>query len=481
MQIVLASYRQQINQYYLADERKVINRLLLHLTDYSATASHKLAYSLVTAIREKKDQQSLVEAFLHEYQLNSEEGIVLMEIAEALLRIPDTDTQDLFLQEKLSTADWHKHLQHSDSLLVNFATRTLDITSRVEQQFKLNDPAYQSVFSRLSTRLGLPVIRTALSQAMQQLAYQFVIADTIEKALHQTKQYPDYLYSFDMLGEAALTVDDTERYLNAYAQAIATLSEHATNADLYKNPGISIKLSALCPRYEVFQYKRAVQEISSKLLYLAKKARAANISVTIDAEESERLEMSLDIFSKVLSAPELKGWSGLGLAVQAYQKRALNTLNYLAELAKIQQCKIPIRLVKGAYWDSEIKRAQVNGLGDYPVFTHKAATDLSYLACAQYLLSHADIFYPQFATHNAHTAGAILDMAKMHPAYEFQRLHGMGEQLYQQLLNLTHGKITCRIYAPVGNYQEFITLSGQAFIREWREYVFYQSGGKCRY
>lgn len=456
MQTDLENYRQQLNKHYLADERELIKKLLLNLADYPATKIYQQAYSLVTAIRENKDQQTLVEAFLHEYQLNSAEGIVLMEIAEALLRIPDTHTQDLFLQEKLSTADWHKHLQHSDSLLVNFATQTLNLTGKIEQQFKLSDPAYQTVFSQLCSRLGLPVIRSALSQAMQQLAYQFVIAATIDKALQLARQQSSYLYSFDMLGEAALTASDAERYLNAYADAITALAGYAENDNLYKNPGISIKLSALCPRYEVLQYQQAVQQISSKLLYLVKKARAANICVTIDAEESERLEMSLDIFSKVLSAPELKGWSGLGLAVQAYQKRAISTLHYLAELAKSRQCKIPIRLVKGAYWDSEIKRAQVNGLDDYPVFTHKTATDLSYLACAQFILSRADVFYPQFATHNAHTVAAILEIAKGKSTYEFQRLHGMGEQLYRQVLEQTNGEIPCRIYAPVGDYQELL-------------------------
>ncbi|MCK5121946.1 MAG: proline dehydrogenase family protein, partial [Methylococcales bacterium] len=415
MQTILNSYRHQINQNYLANELEVINELLIHLKNYSATAIQHQAHSLVTSIREKKEQQTLVDAFLHEYQLNSEEGVVLMEIAEALLRIPDLRTQDLFLQEKLTTADWHKHLQHSDSLLVNFATQTLDLTGKVEQQFKLTDPVHQSIFSRVTSRLGLPLIRTALKQAMQQLAYQFVIAETIEKALLQASQQANYLYSFDMLGEAALTANDAERYYNAYAQAITVLSKHAKNDDPYTNPGISIKLSALYPRYEPLQHQQATQQISCQLLALVKKAHAANISVTIDAEESERLEMSLDIFGYVLSDPELKGWSGLGLAVQAYQKRALSTLHYLAALAKAQQCKIPVRLVKGAYWDSEIKRAQVNGLKDYPIFTHKTATDLSYLSCAQFILSQSEIFYPQFATHNAHTVSAILEMGKKHP------------------------------------------------------------------
>ncbi len=449
-------YCAQINQYYLTDEQKVLNELLIHLQDYSAIEISCQARSLVTIIRDKAEQQTLVEAFLHEYQLNSEEGIILMEIAEALLRIPDTHTQDLFLQEKLSTADWHKHLQHSDSLLVNFATQTLEITAKVEQQFELSDPANQPTFSRLFSRLGLPLIRTALKQAMQQLAYQFVIAETIELALQQADRQSNYRYSFDMLGEAALTVSDAERYFSSYAQAIAALAKFADPTDIYKNPSISIKLSALYPRYEPLRYEQAVEHLSQQLLSLAKQARAANIMVTVDAEESERLEMSLVIFTTVLTDSELQGWSGLGLAVQAYQKRALKTLQYLAALATEQQCKIPVRLVKGAYWDSEIKRAQVNGLKGYPVFTHKSATDVSYLTCAQFMLTQGEVFYPQFATHNAHTVAAILALGKAHSVFEFQRLHGMGEQLYEQVLLQTDDKIPCRIYAPVGNYQELL-------------------------
>ena len=455
MNKLLENYRSKINHSYLTNESDMITELLSYLDHYPATAIHHQAHSLVSAIRANKKQQSLVEAFLHEYQLNSEEGVVLMGIAEALLRIPDRYTQDLFLQEKLTVADWHKHLLQSDSLLVNFSTRALDITGKVEQQFKLTEGQQQQVFSRLSARLGLPLIRTALKQAMQQLANQFVIAETIENALVQASNKPDYLYSFDMLGESALTTSDCERYLNAYAHAIKVLANHAQNKDCNKNPGISIKLSALCSRYEPFKHKQAVQQLSSKLLYLAKKARAANITITVDAEESERLEMSLDIFNQVLTDPSMQGWSGLGLAVQAYQKRAISTLRWLAALAKSQQCKIPIRLVKGAYWDSEIKRAQVNGLTNYPVFTHKTVTDLSYIACIKLIISHPEAFYPQFATHNAHTVAAILELGKRHPGYELQRLHGMGDQLYRQLLKQTKN-IPCRIYAPVGRHHDLL-------------------------
>lgn len=456
MNTELMKCRNKTNQAYLANENNTINKLLATLDNYDAAAIQQQAHSLVSAIRKNKDQQTLVESFLHEYQLNSEEGIVLMGIAEALLRIPDSHTQDLFLQEKLAEADWHKHLQHSDSLLVNFATQALEITGKIEKQFNLTESEHQQIFSRLSSRIGLPLIRSALKQAMQQLAYQFVIAETIDNALIQASRQSNYLYSFDMLGEAALTENDAERFLNAYALAIEHLAKHAPSHDLYKNPGISIKLSALCPRYEPLKHNQAVQQISCKLIYLVKKARAANITVTIDAEESERLEMSLDIFYHVIIDSSVKGWSGLGLAVQAYQKRVISTLDWLVALAKSQQCIIPIRLVKGAYWDSEIKRAQVNGLKDYPVYTHKTATDISYLACSKLILAHPESFYPQFATHNAHTVAAILELGKKHPGYEFQRLHGMGEQLYSQLLKQTEGEIPCRIYAPVGNYQELL-------------------------
>ena len=230
------------------------------------------------------------------------------------------------------------------------------------------------------------------------------------------------------------------------------LAEHASSADIYANPGISIKLSALCPRYEPLQHIRAVKELTDKLLTLAQKARAANISITVDAEESERLEMSLDIFAAVFTHPDLSAWSGLGLAVQAYQKRALPVIRWLAALAENQHGKIPLRLVKGAYWDSEIKRAQENGLSNYPVFTHKSATDLSYLACSQFILSRPDVFYPQFATHNAHTLAAVYHSGKQHPGYEFQRLHGMGEALYHEIIETQNWQIPCRIYAPVGHY-----------------------------
>ncbi|MFZ2312900.1 MAG: bifunctional proline dehydrogenase/L-glutamate gamma-semialdehyde dehydrogenase PutA, partial [Methylobacter sp.] len=412
--------------------------------------------TLVNAVRTRKDQQSAIEAFLHEYQLNSREGIVLLGIAEALLRIPDSHTQDLFIQEKLTHADWKSHVQHSDSFLVNLSTRALLFTSQFEDHVLLSGQHWFPVFEQLLSRMGAPLIRTALKQAMQYLALQFVIADSILQAVQCSEQKTTYRHSFDMLGEAALTACDAERYYQSYLAAITTLAEHAPSTDIYANPGISIKLSALCPRYEPLQHARAVKELTDKLLTLAKLARAANISITVDAEESERLEMSLDIFAAVFTHPDLNNWSGLGLAVQAYQKRALPVIHWLAALADKQQGKIPLRLVKGAYWDSEIKRAQENGLSDYPVFTHKSATDVSYLACASVILSRPDVFYPQFASHNAHTVAAIYQSAKQHPGYEFQRLHGMGEPLYREIIENQHWQIPCRIYAPVGHFHELL-------------------------
>ena len=481
----LAELRKIVNQAYLADEKHLISELLycvwarfalfrkpsprpFHerrggqqlqfapllnisaLNGYDPASINECAKALATAVREKKHQQSVIEAFLQEYQLNSHEGVVLMGIAEALLRIPDSRTQDLLLQEKLAGVDWQSHLQHSDSPLVNLATRALLFAGDFEAHHE------SPVFEQLLSRMGAPLIRAAVKQAMQYLALQFVFAETMQQAVQRSGQDPVFRYSFDMLGEAALTQADAERYFEAYRSAINALDGHSASADIYANPDISIKLSALCPRYEPLQHVRAVKELSDKLLALAQAARATNIAITVDAEESERLDMSLDIFAAVFNHPDLDGWPGLGLVVQAYQKRALPVIRWLAKLAEGQRRKIPLRLVKGAYWDSEIKRAQENGLADYPVFTHKSATDVSYLACAQLILSRSDVFYPQFASHNAHTVAAIYQLGQQHPGYEFQRLHGMGESLYREIIEVQNWQAPCRVYAPVGAYHELL-------------------------
>jgi RHH-type proline utilization regulon transcriptional repressor/proline dehydrogenase/delta 1-pyrroline-5-carboxylate dehydrogenase len=446
----LAELRKVVNQAYLADEKRLISELSAALAGYDPAAIGDCAEMLVTAVRENQQRQTAIEAFLQEYQLNSHEGVVLMGIAEALLRIPDSRTQDLFLQEKLTGADWQSHLQHSDSPLVNLATKALLFAGDFEAH---HGP---QVFEQLLSRMGAPLIRTAIKQAMQHLALQFVFAESMQDAVQHSGQDPVFRYSFDMLGEAALTQADSEHYFQAYRSAINALAGHAASAELYANPGISIKLSALCPRYEPLQHVRAVKELSDKLLTLARTARTANIVITVDAEESERLDMSLDIFAAVFNHPDLNAWPGLGLAVQAYQKRALPVIRWLAKLAECRQRKIPLRLVKGAYWDSEIKRAQENGLSDYPVFTHKSATDVSYLACAQFILSEPDAFYPQFASHNAHTVAAIHQFGRQHPGYEFQRLHGMGEALYREIIEVKNWRIPCRVYAPVGDYRQLL-------------------------
>ena len=452
----IAALRAAINQAYLADENALVGALLAGLGAYDPVIVSDCAKALVTAVRAKKDQQSPIEAFMHEYQLDSQEGVVLMGIAEALLRIPDCRTQDLLLQEKLTHADWQNHLLHSDSFLVNLSSQALSLTSQFEEHVLSSQKHWFSIFDKLLSRIGVPIVRSALKQTMQYLAGQFVFADSIQHAVQLSEQEAAYRYSFDMLGEAALTAVDAERYYQSYLTAITTLAAHAPSADIYANPGISIKLSALCPRYEPLQHARTVKELTDKLLTLAQQARAANISITVDAEESERLEISLDIFAAVFTHPDLSAWPGLGLAVQAYQKRALPTLRWLAALAENQHNIIPLRLVKGAYWDSEIKRAQENGLNNYPVFTHKSATDISFLACAQFILSCPEAFYPQFATHNAHTLAAIYQSGKQHPGYEFQRLHGMEEALYHEVMNAQAWQIPCRIYAPVGHFHELL-------------------------
>ncbi len=452
----LHAARLTINQAYLTDEKALVEDLLVQLGDYPANDIYACAHQLVTQVRKNKNQESLTEAFLHEYQLNSDEGIVLMSIAEALLRIPDQATQDRFLADRLTAADWHKHLHRNDSFMVNLATDALQLSGQFEQRFTLDAPQYNHFVEKLLGRLGQPLIRNVLRQAMHLMGSQFVIAETIEQAVTASRQHPIYRYSFDMLGEAALTESDAERYFQAYLQAIDHLAGEAHSDKLFANPSISVKLSALCPRYEPLQYQRAVPELQDKLVQLATRARTSGISLTIDAEETDRLEMSLDIFEAVFLHPNLRAWPGFGLVVQAYQKRASYIINWLAKLAAIKQCKIPLRLVKGAYWDSEIKHAQENGLLDYPVFTRKSATDISYLACAQLLLSQPDSFYPQFATHNAHTVSAIYHLGVAHPGYEFQRLHGMGEQLYQEIVERHPWHVPCRIYAPVGNYQDLL-------------------------
>ncbi|MBT3816493.1 MAG: bifunctional proline dehydrogenase/L-glutamate gamma-semialdehyde dehydrogenase, partial [Methylococcales bacterium] len=452
----VSEYYSAIGQQYLCDDSQSIKEFSTYLNNYDLLSINKSARTIVTAIRRKTKQQTVTEAFLHEYQLNSQEGIILMGMAEALLRIPDAATQDLLIREKLTSAKWHKHLNHSPSFLVNCATQALAFSGRLEQQGLPTVTEWLSIFNNLTIRLGSPLIHVAIKKAMRLLAYRFILAQSMDSALNYCQRHKNYLYSFDRLGEAALTTIDAARYYQDYLDAIEQLSQQSNGTHLMRNPNISVKLSALYPRYELNHYHRAITSLTQQLLTLANKAQQAQITLTIDAEESERLMMSLAIFSNVFNHPDLKDYEGLGLAVQAYQKRSIAVIHWLSALAQHRHKIIPIRLVKGAYWDYEIKQAQQQGLVDYPVFTEKIMTDCSYLACAQLILSQPNVFYPQFATHNAHTIAAIYSLGKNHTHYEFQRLYGMGEQLYDEIMTVKRWPVPCRIYAPVGSYKDLL-------------------------
>ena len=455
----LSPLRQAINDAYLADEETHVAALLplAALAGAASDRTEALARELVVGVRQRPGVGTL-DAFLHQYDLSTQEGVMLMCLAEALLRIPDDETADRLIKDKLSQAQWDAHLGQSSSLFVNASTWGLILTGRIVRMAPDIVDHSRSFFSRLVGRSGEPVIRLAIKQAMRIIGQQFIMGATIEEALERSAKGSQqaYRYSFDMLGEAALTRADARRYFEAYSEAINALALEADPAALLDNPGISIKLSALHPRYEFAQRGQVLAELPPLLKQLALQAKAAHISLTIDAEEAERLDLSLDLFEGLYSDPDLGDWDGLGLALQAYQKRAVYLIDWLTELGNRVGRRIPVRLVKGAYWDTEIKRAQERGLSDYPVFTRKASTDLSYLACAKKLLDGGARFYPQFATHNAHTLAAITTLAGERRDYEFQRLHGMGEALYGIALEERAIVPHCRVYAPVGNHKELL-------------------------
>lgn len=445
----------QINKAWLVDETEHVHRLLAttDLPDGQRQRIADHARSLVTHVRKHRASGSGVDAFMHEYQLSSQEGVVLMCLAEALLRIPDEDTVDLLIRDKLCGGNWEKHLGNSESLFVNASTWGLMLSGKM-----IGGADGQSVFKRLLLRSGEPLIRQAVRQAMRIMARQFVMGRTVSDALKRAKssEKNGYTYSYDMLGEAARTDADSQRYFDAYRKAINTIGKAENAGNPVTGPGISIKLSALHPRYEFAQADRVMAELLPKLEALALLAKRYNIGLTIDAEEADRLDLSLCLLDSIARNPDLAGWNGLGLAVQAYQKRAYDLIDWLADLARQSGRQLMIRLVKGAYWDTEIKRAQERGLSNYPVFTRKVNTDVSYLACAKKLLGSRDLFYPQFATHNAHTVAAILEMANDCSGFEFQRLHGMGEPLYAQLVTGKADSVPCRVYAPVGSHEDLL-------------------------
>jgi len=458
---------QAITGHWLADETGLVNRLcaLAELAPEQAARVQRSAAGWVHGVRALKSGQSPLDAFMRQYDLSSEEGVLLMCLAEALLRIPDDDTAEALIADKLSGADWEKHLGRSDSLFVNASTWGLMLTGRIVRLSPQTANNFRAQINRMVGRSSEPVIRLAVRQAMKLMGHQFVMGRNIEEALSnsQGRDQRSYLHSFDMLGEAALTQADADRYFKAYRDAIDAIGSRPDpnrDGDVALRPGISIKLSALHPRYEFAHRSRVIRELTPRLLALAQMARAQNIGLTVDAEEADRLELSLDVMAPVYADASLAGWTGFGLAVQAFQKRAPALIDWLESLACASGRRLAVRLVKGAYWDTEVKRSQEQGLAGYPVFTRKPNTDVSYLACARKLLSQREHFYPMFATHNAHTVAAIRAYAgddhslKAGAGYEFQRLHGMGEALYDVVRE--EWPAPCRVYAPVGSHEDLL-------------------------
>jgi RHH-type transcriptional regulator, proline utilization regulon repressor / proline dehydrogenase / delta 1-pyrroline-5-carboxylate dehydrogenase len=451
--------RSRLRQAYRADETAIVEQLLIAAELPAPTLDRiaERARDLVRKVRAARVGQGGLDAFLHEYELSSRQGVVLMCLAEALLRIPDAETANLLIKDKLADAEWEKHLGGSESVFVNASTWALMLTGRVIRLDKTGEDL-AGVLRRLVARSGEPVIRQAVTQAMRILGRQFVMGRTIEEALERARgpERRGYRYSYDMLGEAARTASDAERYDRHYRAAIAAIGRASSGRGPIEGPGISVKLSALHPRYEFAQSRRVMQELVPRLAALARLARDVDIGFTVDAEEAERLDLSLDVVEAVSADAALAGWNGFGLAIQGYQKRALPLIDWLAAMAHRHGRRLMVRLVKGAYWDSEIKQSQERGLEGYPVFTRKASTDVSYIACAKRLLADPEAFYPQFATHNAHTLAAVLEMARNRRDFEFQRLHGMGEALYDQVVATDAAGHPCRVYAPVGSHEELL-------------------------
>lgn len=446
----------ELSKYYRIDESLLIDD---YLKRYESSEPNQpkvqaLAYELVKNVRSQKANQNMLDAFLAEYDLSSQEGVALMCLAEALLRVPDKATRTELINDKIGGAEWINHFQKSESSFVNAATWGLMLTGKIVDQN--SDSSYLGkALKGFCSRSTQAVVRAAVAQAMKILGQQFVMGQTIEEALERAEKNKQKLWtqSYDMLGEAARTQQEAEDYYQSYLQAIKSVGEASRGMSLLESPGVSIKLSALHPCYDYLQEEEVVQQVSGQLLKLVEQAKHYDISVTIDAEEADRLMLSLRIIEDVFLAPSLNDWEGFGLAVQAYQKRGLSLVKWCVDLAKRANKQLMVRLVKGAYWDSEIKLSQTLGLSGYPVFTRKESTDLSYLVCAQYLLSEPELIYSQFASHNAHTVASIITMASAQ-SFEFQCLHGMGSQLYHHVVD--QYKIRCRVYAPVGGHQTLL-------------------------
>jgi RHH-type proline utilization regulon transcriptional repressor/proline dehydrogenase/delta 1-pyrroline-5-carboxylate dehydrogenase len=440
---------------YAPDDRAMAKRLLAEaqLAPEREARIDRTARGLIDAIRRNDDPLGGVEDMLREFSLSTKEGLALMVLAEALLRVPDAETADRFIEDKLGQGDFIHHETRSSAFLVNASAWALGLSALVIQPGETP----HGTIGRLAKRIGVPAVRAATRQAMRLMGNHFVLGETIEAALARTHAHSaDHArYSFDMLGEGARTKADAERYFNSYAAAIQAIGERAGDNPLPDRPGISVKLSALHPRFEAVSRQRVMTELVPRVVDLAARAKTRDLNFTVDAEEADRLELSLDVIAAVAAATSLSGWSGFGLAIQAYQKRASAVIEYIDDLARRLNRRMMVRLVKGAYWDTEIKRAQERGLDGYPVFTRKAMTDLNYIACAKQLLALRPRIFPQFATHNALTVATILELTEGDEGYEFQRLHGMGEALYAQLAKDRPG-LACRIYAPVGSHRDLL-------------------------
>jgi RHH-type proline utilization regulon transcriptional repressor/proline dehydrogenase/delta 1-pyrroline-5-carboxylate dehydrogenase len=440
---------------YAPDDAAIAARLLGTAKSSAAQEARidRTATRLIEAIRADDDPLGGVEDMLREFALSTKEGLALMVLAEALLRVPDARTADEFIEDKLGQGDFVHHETKSSAFLVNASAWALGMSARVIQPGETP----QGTIGRLTKRLGAPAVRAATRQAMRLMGSHFVLGETIEAALARAEPHSVHAprYSFDMLGEGARTAEDAARYFNAYASAIEAIGRAADERPLPDRPGISVKLSALHPRFEAVSHRRVMRELVPRLIDLAKRAKAYELNFTVDAEEADRLELSLDVIAAAFGDASLAGWDGFGLAIQAYQKRAGDVIDYVDNLARARNRRMMLRLVKGAYWDTEIKRAQERGLDGYPVFTRKAMTDLNYVACAQKLLSLRPRIFPQFATHNALTVATILELAGESTGFEFQRLHGMGEALYAQL-SKDRPDLAYRTYAPVGSHRDLL-------------------------
>lgn len=447
-----------VDEYYQINETECVKQLLAKnpFTEQQYNKIKTIASQLIENVRQQQGKLRGLDAFLAQYDLSSAEGITLMCLAEALLRIPDKLTIDKFIADKLSSADWQQHLGKSESLFVNASTWGLLLTGKVLQPSDESEQALKNSFKSLLKNRSAPVIRKIVLQAMKILGQQFVMANSIEEALKVASKTTNALFSYDMLGEAAMTEQDALHYLQEYKNAVVAVGKAAQTDDVRQNSGVSVKLSALFPRYELAKHEEVFAILYPRLKSIALLAKQYHIGLTIDAEEASRLTLSLALFKELAFDTALHDWNGLGLAVQAYQKRAPRVLQWLNNLASASKRRLMVRLVKGAYWDTEIKHAQVHGYQDYPVFTRKDYTDVSYLCMANYMLEHKENFYCQFASHNAYTIASVISLANGYQDFEFQRLHGMGEELHLEIHKENYSDVPTRIYAPVGTFDKLL-------------------------